>query len=353
MGSSEQEPKLESFGTDLGKTENPSEQLYEWVLVEGDRIFVAVIVAVLTGVLFYVFGQLEVIAFVNDDSVTRLAGGLTAGLFSLVTIVVSVNQLILSQEFTGAGKARERLGGVLEFRQHISDSTDIPAAPGSPTKLLELLAESLHIRADTLAESVASHEDGEMRELITMYANRVRESSDRLDETLEQTAFGSFSAVSATIRYDSAWQMYAAEQLSNRYEESLPQEAHVAFDALQEELQLFDVAREHFKTTYLQRELTKFSRQTIYAGVPALLASIGLAFLYADWDGAAIGTEYLPVVTPALIAIMVFPLGLLASYVLRTATVTRRTASIGPMLPQKDPSEGPFEVSPGADSTDE
>ncbi len=350
MGSLEREEMLESYGADIGKEENRTQQLKEWILVEGDRIVLAAGISILTFVLFYVLGLLDVIAFVNDDSITRLAGGLTAGLFSLVTVVVSVNQLILSQEFTGAGKAQERLEGVMDFRHELAETTGVPASPASPTALLELLIESIQYRAETLAHSVADHENDEARELVTQYTSRVQESSERMDETLEEAEFGSFEAVSAAIRYDNSWQLYAAEQLSSRYRDSLSEESLDTFDRLLEALRLFDVAREHFKTTYLQRELTQFSRLTLYAGVPAILSAIGLAFLYADWTGPAISVEYLPVVTPVLIAIMVFPLGLLVSYVLRTATVTRRTASIGPMLPQKDPSEGPFDVSAVEDS---
>jgi len=344
MGSADEEEKLESFGPEIGPVDGSTTRLREWIFVSGNRVTLAVMIAIAAGTLYYMLGVMGIIAFVNDDSVTRLAGGLTAGLFSLITIVVTINQLILSQEFTGAGDAHERLNGVLTFRRQIAEKADVPAAPASPTKFLELLAETMYYRAETLADSVADQDNENARQLIIQYANRVHDSTNRMFETFENADFGSFEAVSAAIRYDNAWQMYVAEHLLTEYTESLSPETITILEELQEELELFDVAVEHFKTTYLQRELTQFSRQTMFAGVPAILSSIGLAFLYADWTGAAIEAEYLSVVTPLLITVMILPLGLLVSYVLRIATVTRRTASIGPMVPQKDPSVGPFTV---------
>lgn len=63
-----------------------------------------------------------------------------AGMFSLVTLVVSVNQLILSQEFSPAGEHRDRVSGVMEFRQVIEERTGISTAPIEPTRIVEVLS---------------------------------------------------------------------------------------------------------------------------------------------------------------------------------------------------------------------
>lgn len=349
MGSAEPDETLESHGIEIGERTGSLTRFREWVLVEGDRLFIATIVSVAVFLLFLVLNGIGFVAFVNDDSVTRLAGGMVAGTFSLVTLVVSINQLILSQEFASAGDAHEQLEGVLGLRTDIADQAEVPASPASPTRLLELLVESIHHHATTLADA-ATRDDLEDRELIVAFTNSIEESTDRIDTTLENTKFGTFKAVSASIEYDAAWQLYVARQLRGRSEESLSDETANALDELIETLELFITAREHFKTTYLQRELTRFSQLTLYCGVPAILAAMTIGFVYADIGGSTISGVYLPYVVSALLAIVVSPLSLLASYILRTATVTRRTASIGPMLPQKDPEAGPFEVSLGDDT---
>ncbi|MHC3439617.1 hypothetical protein ACYJ1Y_16375 [Natrialbaceae archaeon A-gly3] len=236
--------------------------------------------------------------------------------------------------------------GVLSFRDDVADAAGVPASPASPTRVLELLVVAINDRAETLADAVSDHDD-DLRRRVIPYANRVQESTDRVDETLEHTKFGTFRAVSAAIGYDNAWQLYAARHLRSRHGEELSREADETLEDLIETLELLNVAREHFKTTYLQRELTRFSQLTIYCGVPSILSAMTLGFLYADFAGAAIELDFLPFVVSGLVVIVVSPLALLVSYILRTATVTRRTASIGPMLPQKDPDSGPFEVAYG------
>ncbi|WP_440766179.1 hypothetical protein [Natronorubrum sp. DTA7] len=344
MGSSETDETLESHGTEIGKRTNSLTRLREWFLVDGDRLFVAALVSVAVFVLFLVMNEIGFIAFTNGDSITRLAGGMIAGTFSLVTLVVSINQLILSQEFASAGDAREQLEGVMRFRDDVAETANVPASPASPTRLLELLVESINHHAARLDDAVSSYDD-EGRALIDKYTNSIEESTERINDTLEHTTFGTFRAVSAAVGYDTAWQLYVAKHLRGRYGDSLPDDAVDALDDLIGTLQLFNTTREHFKTTYLQRELTRFSQLTIYCGVPAILAAMTIGFIYADLAGPTISAVYLPFVVSALIAVVITPLSLLVAYILRTATVTRRTASVGPMLPQKDPDAGPFSVS--------
>ena len=348
--SSETDETLESFGADVGTEQGPLTQFQEWVMIQGNRITVAGGIALVILVLMVTAYELDVVGFAEPNSVTRVASGMIAGTFSLVTLVVSVNQLILSQEFTAASQARDRLDGVMEFRADVADEADVPASPAAPTRVLELIVESIRRDAIELAESVDDHDhDDELRDIVARYTNSIQQRADRIDDTLERTSFGTFTAVSAAINYDEAWQLYVATHLRGEYADSLSSESAERLDELIDSLKLFSVGREHLKTTYLQRELTRFSQLTIYCGVPSILAAIAIGLLYADFTGPSISLLALPYVTIGLILVGLSPLFLLVSYILRTATVTRRTASIGPMIPQKDPDEGPFDVGYGED----
>ena len=342
MGSEDDET-LESYGTEMGRESGPG--VIEWVLVKGNRLLVTAGIAAAALLLLLGLYSLEVIEFVNDDTVTRLAGGMIAGTFSVVTLVVSINQMILSREFSSAGEARDQLDGVMEFREDIEAIANIPASPAAPAELLRVIIMAIHQRAEDLEESVADHPNREYSDTISEYVAGIDESTDRIHETLEETAFGTFTAVSAAINYNDAWQIYAGRHIYHRHQDDVSEETAEAFDQLLEALQLFSIARAHFKTTYMQRELTLFSRQTLYCGVPAVVSAIVLGLLYADLGGTAIAPDVLPFVSMALITVVLSPLALLTAYIFRTATITRRTSSIGPMLPQKDPEEGPFEVS--------
>jgi hypothetical protein len=341
------EEELDSYGADMGQESGSG--VIEWVIVDGNRLIVASLIAVGAFALLFGLYALGAIAFVNDDSMTRLAGGMIAGTFSLVTLVVSINQMILSREFSAAGEVQNQLDGVMGFREDVEDLAEVPASPAAPAGMINLITVTINERADELEEAVADSPDAECRDAVSQYVTGINQSTERIHETLEETEFGTFTAVSAAVNYNDAWQIYAGRHLCNRYDDCISEEATEAFNDLLEALRLFNVAREHFKTTYMQRELTQFSRQTLYCGVPAILSAMILGFTYADIGGATVTSDLLPFIAIALVMIVVSPLALLAAYILRTATVARRTASIGPMLPQKAPEEGPFEVSYGSD----
>ena len=359
-GADEAVERLRSAAGDGDATLGPVVRLREWLFIDGDRLSVTLVFTTAVFALLVGMESIGVIAYVNEDSVTRMAGGMIAGSLSLVTLVVSINQLILSYEFTAVGEFRERLASIMDHRRDIEAQTAVAASPAEPTAILELLLTAIRDHADALQKSVGaaagadpggggrdSERDREARELVAAYADEVEANASRLDETLDDAGFGSFQALSAAIRYGEDWQLYAARQLRNRYAETLPDDAVAALDDLVETLELFTVAEESFKTTYLQRELTRFSQLTIFVGIPAVTAAFVLGFMYADTTGSAIPPAYLSIVTPALAAVVLAPLMLLGAFILRTATVSRRTASIGPLQPGKEPDEGPFDVTYG------
>lgn len=347
MDSSEHKT-FESSGFHSRRKQSVLVRIKEWVLVDGDRNHIAFGIAVAIFLLFVVLNWVGVIAFVNDDSITRMSGGMIAGTLSLVTLVVSINQLILSREFQSAGEVRKQIGEFREFHEDVEAATGVPSAPPEPTQLLKLLVVDINTHATALSEAISNHSDDEFQTLIEEYVRHVEESSDHIADTLEKTDFGTFNALSAAIEYNDAWQLYAARQLRNRYDSSMSEEALAELDSLLDALQRFRVAREHFKTTYLQRELTQFSQLTIVYGIPSVIAAMLVALVYADFGGATFSLTYMPYVTSALIAVVVLPLAVLAAYILRTAAITHRTAAVTPTLPEKDLDEGAFDVEYGS-----
>jgi len=108
-------------------------------------------------------------------------------------------------------------------------------------------------------------------------------------------------------------------------------------DALEELaglLRLFGPAREHFKTLYFQSELIALSRAVLATALPSLVVTVaGLAFLdIGTLGGAVLGIPRNVLVVSAVISVAVAPFVVLLAHVLRIATVTGRTLSIGPFI---------------------
>ena len=323
-------------------TTSTGERLADWLLLGADRLALAGVLTFGVFVLLLVLGSLDVIAFTNDDSVTRMAGGMIAGTFTLVTVVISINQLILSREFVTAGEFRDRLDGVMAFRNDVASLTGVATSPAEPTRFLALLVEAIREHATALRDGVSDHPDDEIRGSIDRFVTLVVDQTDSVDRSLSGSTFGTFDALQAAIGYDDALQLYGARVLRAEYAEELPADVCEECDALIDALEAFNVARAHFKSTYVQRELAHVSRLVLATGVPAVLAAIVLGLLYADVTGATIPNAYLPPVSTALITVVFAPLSIVAAYGLRAATIARRTASVGPMLPGVEGDEVPF-----------
>lgn len=320
----------------------------EWVLVDGSRLVLTTGFSVGVFLALLVCHRLGVVGFGNGSSVSRMGSGMVAGSFSLVTLVVSVNQLILSQEFSLAGEFRDRLDGVAGFRRDIEDATGVPATPAAPTGLLELLSAHVRDRASALADAADEHRDGSPGNRAARYARGVIAATRKLDDSLEGADATAFDALVAAVAYDDIWQRYAARHLRNDDPEPAA-ETRRALDELIDALRLFTTAQAHFKTIYLQRELARFSQLTVAFGVPAVAAAALVTLLYGGPGGQTLPPVYYPYVIPLLVAVVSVPIGLLAAYVLRTTTLTRRTAATGPTLLRTDPDGGPFDISYGDD----
>lgn len=324
---------------DDGETAGSTDTVTRWILIDGNRFVITIGILAFCGAVLSALTVTDVIGFTNENSMNRLANGMVAGTFSVVTIVITINQLILSRQFASAGELRDRLDGVMELREDIEAIADIPASPAEPTALLEVVMGAIEERAVRLRATVEPGED-ERRAEITEYAETVSEASGSTRNALSSADFGTFRAVSLTIDYDDSQQIYAGRYLRNEHAEETDEETDEALNDLLESLQLFNVTRSHFKTTYMERELSRLSRMITYLGIPAILAALTIGLLYGDVGGLTISPEVAPTVIILLIVVVLSPLALLSAFVLRSATVTRRTASIGPMIPSKEESEG-------------
>jgi hypothetical protein len=141
--------------------------------------------------------------------------------------------------------------------------------------------------------------------------------------------------LSAALDFNYSWKIYEAQRLMGEHESVLSSEALDALDALVETLRFFGPAREHIKTLYFQWELVNLSRGILLSAVPALVVSIG-GVLYLDnpatITGTFLGIDALIWVVVVATTISLVPFMVLFSYVLRIATVAKRTLSIGPFI---------------------
>ena len=310
-----------------------------WVLLDGDRRLVAAVPLCAIACVLVVAGAVDPAplraAVGAKDPIETLFQALTTALITGVTLVVSLNQLVLSQELGPLGDQRERMAGTVEFRRDVAEALDLPATPPEPSAFLRSLVDEIGNRARRLGDLAQECNDEAARERVSEFAGSLGANADDVTEALDGEQFGTFGVVSAALDFNYSWKIYEAQRLGGEYDAALSGEAQQALDGLVEALRFFGPAREHVKTLYFQWELVNLSRGILFSAVPALAVSIG-GILYLDNPGTITGTflgvDALVWVVVAAAAVSLVPFMLLFAYVLRIATVAKRTLSIGPFI---------------------
>jgi len=301
-----------------------------WLYLEADRrlVVASLVAAVFLAVL--VVGLLLPSAATklrSGDAVGTLFQGFLTATITGVTLVLTLNQLVLSQELGAAGDQRERMAGALEFREDAADLIEAPVSPARPSQFLRGLVQMAGRRARTLRDAV--DEGHSAHDAVTDLTESMIGNADEVAGDLDGAQFGEFDVLSAALNFNYSWKIFAARRI--RETETLEDDAEAALDSLVDTLELFGPAREHFKTLYFQWELINLSRGILAAALPALLVAIGMIAFFDPAGPVSRALGIVPVVAVTS-TVSVLPFLVLLAYVLRIATVTKHTLSIGPFI---------------------
>lgn len=302
-------------------------RLKRWFLLDGSRWAVTAGLLALVFATFFALGRFGILAVDQSDPVIQLLHVMMVGNFTVIGLVITINQLVLSWEFSSPDALRDRVAGVKRFRQDVEEIADVTVSPANPTEFLQLITLTIRERAETIEEATAGT-DPDLRERVETYLNTVTDYTDQTEEILEHAKFGTFNALSAMLNYNDAWQIHAARRIRHDYTEELPDDAVDAFEELIEVLELFGIARGYFKTLYMEQELAQLSRVLFYAGIPALVVSAATILAYPNSLGP-IEAGYPLLVVSLTVTAATGPIAILFAYAIRIATVASRTPSIG------------------------
>lgn len=142
MGRTPDEPgNSRRNGDDKTSLETYRKDSLEWVLLTGNRGIIALGFAVAFAVFFTTLGSLGFVPLEDTRSLFYAYGGLIAGNPTLITVIVSINQLLLSRELQSSAEVRNQIESVIEYRNEIEDATN-EIAPVKPLGFLRLLVEA-------------------------------------------------------------------------------------------------------------------------------------------------------------------------------------------------------------------
>ena len=263
-------------------------------------------------------------ALITDDPIETAFQAFIGATVTGVTLVLTLNQLVLSQELGAVDDQYDRMEGAMDYRADVGDLLG-ETPPAEPSAFLCALIEAIGDRAEAL--DAAAGDD----EAVQRVVDSTIENADAVVERLEGADFGEFDVVRTSLDFNYSWKLYATNRLKG---EDRSEETRAALEDLSEALSLYGPAREHFKTLYFQSELISLSRTVLYVSIPSLVTSAVVVLLFdvENYPGTVLGLDVGVLIVAAATAVAVAPFAVLLSYVLRIATITRRTLAIGPFI---------------------
>lgn len=305
----------------------------EWFLLDGNRLVIAGGVVVLMLGLLVAAEQLGWIPMADTQPAYYLLSSLIGGNITLITVVVSINQLLLSREMSSPGELESQIQNVIDYREGVEEHAGT-IAPVHPLGFLELLFANTRREAQRIGGMTFGAVGEEVRTEVDDTVEALTDHVDHVESILDASETNTFKVLSVTLTTNYAHQINQIRRIRATDGDDLPETVMDALDNLIDHLQRVDIARQYFKSLYLQEELSSLSRVLLYAGFPAEMFLVVMLLGFTA-EGITPLTRYSTVLMPVTISVAFTPLALLFAFIVRIATVTERTAATIPFTTPK------------------
>ncbi|APW99721.1 hypothetical protein CHINAEXTREME_18955 [Halobiforma lacisalsi AJ5] len=331
------------FGTSERRIDRSGEnRIKEWVLFDGNRERVATGLLAAVFVLLLVMGGLWPIEYQELLSETTMVqtmfDTLLSGTILLVSIVVSIAAVGISQELTSLGDQSERVDTTIDFQAEIEDHGIVDVSPARPGKFTAVVLRSIKQRAHELQE-LDGNAGAEYRHEVDRLQGDIRKNTEEVLTTLSRVPNGSTDELLTGLNYDSSWQLHQSRRILTKYDDRLTAEERAVIEDIMDTLHKLMVCREYFKTLYYKLELSDLTTTLLTVSLP-IIVFITYVLLALDSglfpDVSLFGYTPLTVFISFAYTIALAPYAVLTSYVLRAATVTKLTPEEGPFVLDAD-----------------
>jgi hypothetical protein len=308
-----------------------------WLLLAANRLQVTAVLALAVFVTFVVLVEVIPPALLpqlaSQDTIEAMFSSMIGAIITGVTLVVTIGQLVLSQENGPLGEQRDRMENAMDFRDYTEELVGTPS-PADPSAFLRSLVDEVEKRAQAVGEGLSDIDSEQLQWEVDQFTDSVIGNSETVRDQLEDAEFGTFDVLFAALNYNYGWKIYQIERLSNTHAEDLGDPENELLDDLKTALSLFGPAREHVKTLYFEWALVSLSQMILYAAIPALVvAGVMLTVVEgATLPGSTLGISHMTVVIGAAFTVTLAPFLLFTSYVLRIVTIAKRTLAIEPLI---------------------
>ncbi|KYH26614.1 hypothetical protein HAPAU_17130 [Halalkalicoccus paucihalophilus] len=308
-----------------------------WATMRGNRLLITVLLAVGFFLGFVIVGELFIPNFEStihsDSMISYMFSTMISAIITGTTLVVTISQIVISQENGPLGDQRQRMSNTMDFREYTEEMIDSPA-PADPSAFLREIISATDRRAKILRDAIADNGNDELRAEVDEFTESLIENAEEVRNELEGASFGSFEVLNAALNYNYGIKIFQVERIANDHPEDLTDEDMAILDGLKSTLSMFGPAREHIKTLYFQWALMDLSQMILYAAVPALLVAGSMLGFFSGLSlpNTTFGVSDTTLVVGAALTITLIPFLLLISYIARVATAAKRTLAMGPLV---------------------
>lgn len=322
--------------SDLVHQRRRESPIKRWILLDGNRYIITGLFSVVVFLTCAGLGFAGYIPVTDPDTATTLVSAIVGGTLPFITIVLAINQLVLSQELGWPGDLEERFEGMTAYRHEVETLTKTPVSPAAPADFLQLVVDTVVARTGQLRVAADQLTDTDHAAVVSNFIEAVTTEGDLVSESLEDADFGTFDALSAVLGHFNGGHLYAARKIRTHYADEFSDDVLETLDLLIELLGHLAIARQTFKTLYMQYELAHLSKILLITGFPTLLGG-GIFMMVYPTIIEIIGVPTLLVAIVSVVVTLVFlPFIVLLAYTFRIASITSRTADFGPFVPRVD-----------------
>lgn len=306
-------------------------RIKNWLLLEGDRLVIAsVVVFAPLALLLIIIGIFGTASLTSNSPVNFLFSSLLTGDLTLITVVLSINQLVLSRELGDPGTLQEQIQKAISYRGDVEETTETAVSPKSPSRFLRFLHENVGSKAQILDKTTANVDDEQVRHRLRSLAESLTQDVETVNQALDGEGNQVFAVVSSTLETNHTDQLQEIAQVQEKYANSLSDEQLEALERLSDYLLQIDVARNYFKTVYIQKEFAYLSRMLLYVGVPAVISSGATLILYNAANSVTVPLELVVTVVTVTFTIGFAPLAILFAFIILLAWIAQQTATVPP-----------------------
>lgn len=303
-----------------------------WLLVSGDRQRMVGLLSLAASVLFVVADAIGIVGITSADLIASAFTAAITGVFTIVAVTISINQLVLSRVLGSPDHIRERVESVRAFRDRVEGlDPDTAVTSTMPAVFLRNLVETLHERTDELAATYESREGGTDGEhSVPELTATLRTICEHVEEDLEDPDLSLYHVLAPILTNEFSEHLHSAHVVKERTDLSYAEER--ALDRVVEALDEVTITRHYFKTLYIHEELATVSRLILLTGLPAVLVSLGVILLYSR-DSISLADPVLLVVVSVALGVVLLPVHVLFAYGLRMGTIAKMTTTFGTFTP--------------------